>query len=232
MPDDGLRARAAEARLDLGPEQVGQLERYLDLLWEWRTAVNLTGISDREEAASTLIIGALEPIRVELVPPGITVIDLGSGSGSPGIPLAVAWPAATLTLVEADQRKVAFLRHVAATLGLRHVRVEHARAEALAHEPDWRERFDLATARAVAAPPRACELALPFVRPGGEAWLYLSRPDGEALRAQGEALEPLGVCAMRLERTPTGYLGILEKARPGEAVYPRPEKAARRRPLF
>jgi 16S rRNA (guanine527-N7)-methyltransferase len=154
------------------------------LLLAWGQAVNLSAI--REPAAIALehvadSLAAVPPLLDRLAARGlprrpIRLLDLGSGAGYPGLPVAVAIPVAQVTLVDSVTRKVAFLE-VAAAAARRafeahgeepvQIRVSTARAEELGRRPDDRDRWDIVTARAVAPLPWLLELALPLVRPGG-----------------------------------------------------------------
>lgn len=107
------------------------------------------------------------------------VLDLGAGGGLPGIPLACACPDAQVTLLEATGKKVAALERIIARVGLGNVNAAHGRAEVLAHDPQYREQFDLVTARAVAELPALLELAAGFVKAGGTCWFFKSRPQAE-----------------------------------------------------
>lgn len=134
-------------------------------------AFNLTAIRDPAEIERRHILEslALAPAleRQGLLTPDSAVIDIGSGGGLPGIPLAILRPDLHLTLLEATRKKADFLREMAHVLGLERVDVLAMRAEAAGHDPTHRERYDLAVARAVAPLDVLAELALPLVRAGG-----------------------------------------------------------------
>jgi 16S rRNA (guanine527-N7)-methyltransferase len=157
-----------------------------------------------------------------------SLVDVGSGGGMPGIPLKLARPDLEVTLLEADQRKTAFLNHAAAVLGLE-VRVVTERAEVAARGP-LREAFDVATCRAVAALPAAAELCLPLVRPGGRFLALVSDAEPTIDAA------PLGGGRARLVAAPTparqhGAIAIVDKLAPTPAAYPRRAGVPARRPL-
>jgi len=180
----------------LSAEQSGQLERYLSLLTEWSGRVNLVGNVDPETVLSrhfleSIALGAALRER-EILRPGSTVLDVGSGAGFPGAVLKIAWPAIEITLLDATARKTEFLSALVAELGLTGVRVLTGRAETLAHDPGLRARFDLVVSRAVAPLPALLELTLPFARVGGRAVCVKgSRATAEVEAAKG-ALERLG----------------------------------------
>ncbi|MDQ6709317.1 MAG: 16S rRNA (guanine(527)-N(7))-methyltransferase RsmG [Candidatus Dormibacteraeota bacterium] len=202
--------------------------RYAQLLLDWNHAVNLTGARTREEVERHI----QDAYRLlELPWEGIgRAVDIGSGGGLPAIPLALRLPGVEFSLLEANTRKCAFLQQVAITLEMANIRVLPGRAEELARRPELREQFDRAISRAVAQPPVLLELALPFVRTGGDLLAEVSELDPEAL--QGVA-RLLGGGAPRLRRGPTGRDGILEidKVGPTPSRYPRRTGVPNRKPL-
>lgn len=145
------------------------LRTYRDLIIEHREAASLTSLRD-PEAIDRRLVG--EPLLLLdfLEARGIAIspaIDIGSGAGTPGLPIKIARPALRLTLLEATVKKAAFLEKAVSTLGVADVEVIAARAEELAHDPSHRESYQLALARAIAPLPALIELALPFLAVGG-----------------------------------------------------------------
>ena len=191
-----------------------RLERWLD---ELLATPGLTAIRDRDEAWAMLAEDALRGVEVvgELSGP---IVDVGSGGGSPGIPLAAALPDRDVTLLEANARKAQFLEQVAT--GFPNVTVVRGRAEE--QETD---RFGVAVAKALAAPPVALEWMLPLVRPGGSAVLWLG-PTAD-LEQLGRAAEQLGGGPPE-ERS---GLAVVPKIGPTPAGFPRRPGVARKRPL-
>ena len=178
----------------------------------------LTGISERVEARRVLLEDALRaaPVVRGTVGP---VVDVGSGGGSPGIPLAVELPDREFTLLEAERRKCDFLRRVASELP--NVEVVWGRAE---EQPT--DGFGVALAKAVAKPPVAAELCLPLVRPGGIAILWVGESaDRERVERVAERLGAV------LEEVPAGGLLVLRKVGPTPAGFPRRPGMAKKRPL-
>jgi len=137
------------------------LNRYLDLLLQANQVMNLTSVTDRAAAEQLHVADALT--LLPFLPEGeITIADIGSGGGCPGIPLAISRPDAMVTLIEATKKKAAFLQSVADELKLTNVRVEADRAEKVG------QRFTVAVARAVGPLALLAEIALPMVQPGGK----------------------------------------------------------------
>jgi len=163
--------------------QIDLLARYLDLISRWRTRARLTAITDPRAAARLHVADSLLCLRAG-IPAGASLLDVGSGAGLPGIPLAIVRHDLDVTLLEAESRKAAFLEVVASELGLR-LSVVCAAAEDAARGP-LREQFDVTVARAVAPLPALCELTLPFVKVGGLAAL-LKGPSVRAEMGDGRA---------------------------------------------
>jgi 16S rRNA (guanine527-N7)-methyltransferase len=205
-----------------------RLQRYAELLLEWNRSVNLTGAQTRDEVAAQIADAqGLEAISWR----GLErVIDIGSGGGLPAVPLAIALPSIQFTLLEANQRKCAFLEFVAGTLGLRNITVAPGRAEELGHHSVLRESFDRAISRAAARPAVLLELALPFVRTGGDLVAEVSPLDPRSL---DQAAQILGGGEPRAERSPSGRGALLtvQKIGPTPERYPRRPGVPNRKPL-
>jgi 16S rRNA (guanine527-N7)-methyltransferase len=198
----------------------------VELVVDWRRRIDLTGADSPEEAARVLVLGGLSCLPY--LPAAGAMVDVGSGAGSPGIPIAVARPQARLVLVEASRRKAAFLGLVAGALRLGNVDARHARAEDLGRDQAHRGRYDAATARAVAALPVVLELVLPLVRVGGVAVLPRGRAAAEELRAAAPVVRALGGDG---EVGPGGLI-VVRKVRDTPARFPRRPGVPARRPLL
>jgi 16S rRNA (guanine527-N7)-methyltransferase len=162
------------------------------------------------------------------------VVDVGSGGGLPGLPLRIVRPDLSVTLVEADQDKAAFLVRACAVLGLSDVEVLARRAEDVGQEPMYREAFDVAVARALAPMRVLAELCLPLVKVGGR--LLAQKTETEELSDAAHAIEALGgelnaaVAAPSAARG-TGTVVIVDKVRSTPASYPRRPGVPGRKPL-
>ncbi|MEZ6235398.1 MAG: 16S rRNA (guanine(527)-N(7))-methyltransferase RsmG [Phycisphaerales bacterium] len=227
----------AEFGLTLDAAEIDRLGRYLWLLLETNTHHNLTAIKDADEAWTRHIFDSLTLTAVlgELSGgedgQGPRVIDVGSGGGLPGIPLAIAMPDLRFTLLEATGKKAAFLRHAAAELGLGNVEVVAARAESAGREDGRRDAYDAAVARAVGPLAVIAELTTPFVRTGGLAVLVKGERAEEELAAAKQALHLLHAGHAGTVETPTGRLVVLEKLRRTPKPYPRRDGEPKRVPL-
>jgi 16S rRNA (guanine527-N7)-methyltransferase len=170
-----LRRRAKRARLDLPADLAESLEHYFALLAKWNERINLTSFrlqpNGDDEAIDRLLI---EPVVAagHLPPHAATAIDIGSGGGSPAIPLALASPRLHMRMVESKTRKAVFLREALRALNLGRAEVETSRYEQLLARPELHETLDLLTIRAVRVEPRALMTLQAFVKPGGLLLLF------------------------------------------------------------
>ncbi len=225
------RSASANARIgrvqgaDAGPDQWSraQLSQLAQMISAWPGLVS----GPAEELVEDCLV------LLEHLGPAHRVVDVGSGGGLPGLPLKIARPDLSMTLVEADQNKAAFLVQACSKLGL-DVEVVAKRAEELGHEPRLREAFDLAVARALAPTPVLVELCLPLVRVGGR--LLAQKTDKEELAAAERAISLLGGSLEAVVAAPSnarraGTVMIVSKVRPTPAAYPRRPGVPARKPL-
>lgn len=188
-----LRAHIEALGLEVDGKAPARLRRYHEMLCDWNTRMNLTGETDFSAALDRLYMDSLAPLAMGgMFPSGATLIDVGSGAGFPGLPLAIAQPDMQVTLLDTLAKRVGFLEAVAGELGLTNVQTLHARAEDAGHLPAMRESFDIAVARAVAALPVLCELLLPFVKVGGRMICYKGPSVQEEMEAGNAAARMLG----------------------------------------
>lgn len=187
---DRLIREAAAFGVAVDDGMAQRFSLYADLLAEWNERMNLTAITDPEGILYKHFLDSIA--AAPCLPAGaLRLIDVGSGAGFPGVPLAIVRPDIELTLLDSLGKRLTFLQALCDAIGLR-ARLIHARAEEGGRRPDLREQFDAATARAVAALPVLCEYCLPFVKPGGR-FLALKGPDGDTeLSAAANAIGVLG----------------------------------------
>jgi 16S rRNA (guanine527-N7)-methyltransferase len=190
--DAALATGLAAIRIELPPAARAAIDGHVRLLLAWTEAINLTAIRDPVAAATLHVVDSLTALPV-LREHGVSrLLDLGSGGGFPGIPLAAALPASAL-LVESIGKKATFLRAaVEATDLTGRVDVAAERAETLATDPRHRERWPAVVARAVAALPELAELAMPLVEVGGVFIAWKREPLGDELAAARARIRELG----------------------------------------
>jgi 16S rRNA (guanine527-N7)-methyltransferase len=186
---DRLARRARRAGVTLTPELSEKLEIFYRLLAAWNSKINLTGLKLSELSPEALDRLLIEPlVAARYVPPEATrMIDIGSGGGSPAIPLALGVPRLRLLMVESKTRKSVFLREAIRALEMKDADVATARFEELLTRPDLHETHDLVTIRAVRVEARVLVSLQAFIRPGGTVFLF--RGSGHSDPAEG--LTPL-----------------------------------------
>ena len=226
MPADGT-ARAVYGRgVTVDGVQSRQLDTWLDEVERWNRRVDLTTVP-RDQAHARHVDDAVHLLRMAPPPPAAAVVDVGSGAGSPGIPLAVLRPDLRVTLLDSDRRRCGFLLHVCGLLGLDGVEVLAARAEDAGRDPRRRESWDVAVSRATAPAPVLCELALPLLRVGGMLVAIVSGAESAA-RACAPAA---GACGGDVPRALDARLLVVDKVAPTPDLYPRRAGTPARRPL-
>ncbi len=197
------RLTAEMDRLGIGYDAAAPagIARYHSLLAEWNQHMNLTGDTDFDSAIDRLYLDSLAPLGMEgAFPEGASLIDVGTGAGFPGLPLAIARPDLQVMLLDSLNKRLKFLAAVVEELGLRNVQLCHARAEDAGRNPVHREQYDRAVARAVAPLPVLCELLLPMVKPGGEMLCYKGPAAAEEWQAGQKAAKLVG--GGEMTRTP------------------------------
>ncbi len=154
-------------KIKLTEEQAEQFRVYENLLMDWNAKINLTAVRDLEGIRLKHFLDSLTCATVLGDMNGKSLIDIGTGAGFPGIPLRILYPELRLTLVDSVGKKADFCQLVCSTLHLKHVTVLKDRSEELGNNKAHREKYDAATARAVAVMPVLCEYLLPLIKVGG-----------------------------------------------------------------
>lgn len=230
IPDEAVRVAALHG-VALEGELAARLGAYLDRLLATNAEFNLTAVTDRDEAwvrhiADSLSLVPLLARRSD----ARAIVDVGSGGGLPGLPLAIALPDRTFTLLEATGKKAHFLEQTAKALKLANVHVVNDRAETFGRG-QGREQFDVATSRAVSRLPVLLELTLPLVRVGGASLAIKGAQAEDEVAESKRALELLSGVVTSVTRTPTGTVIAIDKHGPTPARYPRRPGEPKRSPL-
>lgn len=166
-----LTRRAARAGLTLSDGLLAQLDTFHALLFRWNAKINLTALSDPDQVIERLFLEPL--IAARFLPSGARrLMDVGSGGGSPAIPMKLAAPHVCLTMVEVKARKSAFLREAVRQLDLSNTTVETSRVEELLTRTDFYEAFDVVSVRAVRVEMRVLHTLQAFLVPGGQILLF------------------------------------------------------------
>lgn len=192
MTSNDLAARLTACGIPFDPELPEKLLRYHALLMDWNTRMDLTAVTDEAEMMDRHYVDSLMALRFDMIPRKGRIIDVGTGAGFPGMPLALACPETQVTLMDAQQKRLTFLQAVIDELQLRNVTLVHSRAEDGARLPLHREQYDLAVARAVAPLAVLAEYLLPYVRVGGSALCWKGPALQEEMQQGRRAAHLLG----------------------------------------
>jgi 16S rRNA (guanine527-N7)-methyltransferase len=229
--EEGLR----DLHITLSEEQLEQFTTYYEMLVEKNKVMNLTAITEFDEVIEKHFLDSLSLIRVKDLNEKISIIDLGTGAGFPGIPLKIAFPEIDVTLVDSLNKRVLFLSEVIAKLGLKNISATHERAEIIANNADYREKFDLCVSRAVANLSTLTEYCLPFVKVGGQFISYKSGECDEEVTAAKNAIFLLGGKTASVEKFTLGESGrafvIIDKIKKTPKQYPRKAGTPAKEPL-
>lgn len=179
-------------QVKLTDEQIKQFIRYYELLVEWNEFMNLTAITEYDEVMKKHFVDSLSLIKAFDVTKEVTVIDVGTGAGFPGLALKIAYPTLKVTLLDSLNKRINFLNEVIEQLGLTGIKTIHGRAEDFAKPGKLREKFDLCVSRAVANLSTLTEYCLPYVKIGGKFIAYKSEKMEEEINLAKKAIHVLG----------------------------------------
>lgn len=198
---------------------------YMDGILEWNEKINLTAIKDRDEFVVKHLVDSILCAGFPEYKNSESIIDVGTGAGFPGIPLAIISPDKDFVLADSLNKRLRVINDLTDRLGIYNVETVHGRAEELARNKNFRENFDLCVSRAVANMAVLAEYCLPFIRMGGHLLAYKGPDVNEELKSAEKAIKTLGGKVLRIETTPLqGYehnIVVIEKMKKTPAKYPR-----------
>ena len=235
---DTLQQQAAGLfSIELSTEQLSAFDRYTAELTAWNAHTNLTAIIEPDAVRVRHFLDSLSVTQAVTFSPGQRVLDVGTGAGFPGVPLAIVCPDIHVVLLEATGKKIAFLDHLAGALGLRNVSTLIARADEAGQDARHRAAYDVVLARAVARLPALLEYLLPLATVGGVCVAMKGVTVHQEVQDAAQALHILGgelvsVDAVELPGVDDPhYLVTVRKTRETPAAYPRLAGTPTRKPL-
>ncbi len=224
-----------ELKIELNEEQIEKFYVYMNLLIEWNEKVNLTAITKPEEIILKHFVDCLTISKY--IEENSSLIDVGTGAGFPGIPLKIYRKDLKITLVDSLNKRLNFLNEVIEALKLKNIETIHARAEELGRNKSYREKFDIATSRAVANLSTLSEYLLPFVKIGGKCICMKGADIDDELNSAKKAVEVLGgkVVDKYIFDLPKSDLGrsliVIEKIKAIPGKFPRKPGTPAKEPI-
>lgn len=226
-------------KLDLviNEEEIEKFIEYKKLLKDWNRKINITAITDDEEIDIKHFLDSLTPLSTKLFNNKVKIVDVGSGGGFPGLPLKILRNDIELLLLDSLNKRVKFLKEVINKLNLENVEAAHGRAEGYGKDPIYREKFDIATSRAVASLNILSEYCLPFVKVGGH---FIAMKGSEIDEEINEARNAIKVLGGEIEKKeiitlPNSNIKhsliIIKKIKHTPKKYPRKAGSPKRMPL-
>lgn len=218
-----LKAKTAEMGIELSPESIDRFDKYAEMLVETNKTLNLTAITEPDEIVTKHFCDCLSLLKEVEIPSGASLIDVGTGAGFPGVVLLIARPDLKITLMDSTNKRLVFVKSVVDALGLE-ADVVHARAEEAGKDAKFREKYDFATARAVANMQTLSEYCLPFLKVGGLFAAMKGAKASDELNVAKGAIKILGgkvdsakefnlfdcgersiLCVKKISQTPSKY---------------------------
>ena len=230
-----MKESLKELNIEISEKQLNQFYNYMNILIEWNKVMNLTNITEPEEIIQKHFVDSLTVLKS--IKENASIIDVGTGAGFPGIPIKIAFPETRITLLDSLNKRIKFLEEVINKLELKNIETIHGRAEEVAHNKKYREKYDIAIARAVAPLNVLSEYLLPFVKIGGYAICMKGTKGKEEAEEGKNAIKILGgeitnSREFNLPNTEMARVIIeIEKIKNTEKKYPRKAGTPTKMPL-
>lgn len=232
---DKFREQLKQLDIELSDKQFDQFILFYEMLIEKNKVMNLTAITDFDEVIEKHFVDSLNLFRSINLKADLSLIDVGTGAGFPGIPLKIAFPNLKITLADSLNKRILFLDDVIRELALENIETVHDRAEDLAHNVKYREQYDLVVSRAVANLSTLCEYSLPFIKIGGKFVSYKSGDCDNEILAAKSAIFLLGGKLNTVDKFELGDAGrsfvVIDKVNGTSKKYPRKAGLPSKKPL-
>lgn len=190
---DILAKGLCDLGIDVNDKMLDNLKVYRDMLADWNQHMNLTGIVEEKEVYIKHFLDSISAVKNGYIKNGMSLIDVGTGAGFPGLPLRICLENLEVTLLDSLNKRINFLQEVSKSVGIDNIEYIHGRAEDFGKSEEYREKYDVATARAVAGLPVLMEFCIPFIKVGGH-FVCLKGPNANLeLEESKAAMEVLGV---------------------------------------
>ena len=233
--NEGLLEKASTMGVRFSVEQMDKFYKYMNLLIEWNEKINLTAIIEPNEIILKHFIDSITILKD--IKDGSIVVDVGTGAGFPGIPLSIMNPTLKITLVDSLNKRLIFLQEVINELDLKNVELVHARVEEFGRNKKYREKFDVATSRAVANLATLSEYLLPLVKINGKAISMKAGNASQEIEDAKKAIKTLGGNINNIEEfnLPQSDIGrtiiIIDKISGTPGKYPRKPGTPAKEPI-
>lgn len=232
-----LKNGALSYNINLNQEQIEQFIIYMDLLKEWNQKINLTTITDDMGIIGKHFIDSISIVKSGVLKNGMRLIDVGTGAGFPGIPIKIIMPGVRVVLLDSLNKRINYLNEVVNKLNLKDIEAVHGRAEEFSKKPEFREKFDIATARAVANLSVLSEYCIPYVKVGGY-FISMKGPSiDEEIQSGKNAISTLGGKFVEIIKTEIPgedldhRIVVVEKVKKTDEKYPRKYAQIEKKPI-
>lgn len=234
---DIMKKASDDVNMEFNEAKYDKFIKYMRLVQEWNEKINLTAITEDEEFVKKHFIDCIKAFKSEEIKNAKTLIDVGTGAGFPGVPIAIMRDDLEVTLLDSLNKRINFLNLVVKELDLKNVTTIHSRAEDGARKAELREKFDVATSRAVANMAVLSEFCLPYVKVGGNFVALKGPAIEEELKNSTNALGVLGgklkdVLEVTIEDTDLKHnIVVVDKKKECPKTYPRKAGTVTKKPI-
>lgn len=237
MKPEDFYKELEQQTIQLTDLQKKQFELYFQLLVEWNQKINLTAITDQQEVYLKHFYDSIAPILQQIIPnKAINILDIGAGAGFPSIPMKIIYPELSVTIIDSLNKRITFLNELSKQLDLSGVSFYHGRAEDFGQDKQFRGKFDIVTARAVARLQVLSELTIPFLKVGGSLIALKAAAADEEISQAQTAITTLfsQVVSTNDYQLPNGdprNITIVQKKKETPNKYPRKAGIPAKKPL-